>query len=85
MRNKKLFASRDRLGVRPFFYTQTGSQFVFASEIKAIFEHPDVPRQIDPLALSQLFTLWTTIPPRTMFRGIHELPPGHSLTLSEGR
>jgi asparagine synthase (glutamine-hydrolysing) len=85
VRNRKLFASRDRLGVRPFFYTQCGDQFVFASEIKAIFEHPEVPRQIDPHSLGQLFTLWTTIPPRTMFRGVQELPPGHSLTLSDGR
>lgn len=84
VRKRKLFASRDRLGVRPFFYTQAGSQFVFASEVKAIFEHPDVSRAIDPVALGQLFTLWTTIPPRTMFRGVQELPPGHSLTLSPG-
>jgi asparagine synthase (glutamine-hydrolysing) len=85
VRNQKLFASRDRLGVRPFFYTQAGSEFVFASEIKAIFEHPEVSRQIDPVALGQLFTLWTTIAPRTMFRGVHELPPGHSLTLADGQ
>ncbi|MBI3863117.1 MAG: asparagine synthase (glutamine-hydrolyzing) [Planctomycetia bacterium] len=84
VRNRKLFASRDRLGVRPFFYTQAGSQFLFASEIKALFENSDVSRQIDPVALAQLFTLWTTIPPRTMFQGVQELPPGHSLTLADG-
>src|SRR5438093_4247769 len=82
---RTLFLSRDRLGVRPLFYTQCGNEFLFASEIKALFAHPGVSRTIDPLGLDNVFTFWTTLAPRTIFKGIHELPPGHSLTWRDGR
>ncbi|MEX0715509.1 MAG: asparagine synthase (glutamine-hydrolyzing) [Planctomycetaceae bacterium] len=85
-RLQRLFASRDRLGVRPFFYTKTASgEFVFASEIKSLLAHPGVRAEIDPLALDEIFTTWATVPPRTIFRGIHELPPGCSLLLDRSR
>ncbi len=79
-RNKKeLFLARDRLGIRPLHYWTDGDSLVFASEIKALFVHPAIPRQIDPVACDQIFTFWTTLSPRTAFKGIHELPPGHYL------
>jgi asparagine synthase (glutamine-hydrolysing) len=81
---RKLFVSRDRMGVRPLFYAADAEKFVFASEIKAIFAHPGVSRELDFEALDEIFTFWCTIPPRTAFRGIHELPPGHSLVLQNG-
>jgi asparagine synthase (glutamine-hydrolysing) len=84
-RERTLFLSRDRLGVRPLFYTWANGQFLFASEVKSLLVHPDVRRDIDPLALDQLFTLWTTVPPRTIFRDIFELPPAHNLTVHEGQ
>jgi asparagine synthase (glutamine-hydrolysing) len=83
-RTRTLFLSRDRLGVRPLFYTQAGDEFVFASEIKALFAHPAVPRAIDPVGLDNVFTFWTTLAPRTVFRNVNELPPGHSLTWRDG-
>ena len=83
-REHTLFLSRDRLGVRPLFYTQAGAEFLFASEIKALFAHPAVSREIDPVGLDNVFTFWTTLAPRTMFKGIQELPPGHSLTWRDG-
>ena len=83
-REHTLFLSRDRLGVRPLFYTRCGAEFLFASEIKALFAHPGVSREIDPLGLDNIFTFWTTAAPRTIFKGIHELPPGHSLTWRDG-
>ncbi len=83
-RKRKLFLSRDRLGVRPLFYTVSNGVFIFASEIKSIFTHPDVSRQLDPEALDEVFTFWFTLPPRTPFKGIQELPPGNSLTLADG-
>lgn len=77
-RTEELFMARDRVGIRPLFYTETPQgALVFASEIKAILEHPDVHAQLDPIALAQIFTLWTTLTPRTAFANIHELPPGH--------
>jgi asparagine synthase (glutamine-hydrolysing) len=81
---RRLFLSRDRLGVRPLFYTQTGKTFLFGSEIKAIFANPVVSREIDFTGLDELFTYWCTIPPATLFRNVHELPPGHSMTVDAG-
>lgn len=83
-KQRRLFLSRDRLGVRPVFYTQTKNAFIFASEVKALFAHPDVARELDPIALAQIFTFWFTLPPRTMFKGVQELPPGCSLIFEQG-
>ncbi len=84
-KRERLFLSRDRLGVRPLFYARMKEGFGFASEIKSLLAIPSLPREIDPLALDQIFTFWVTIPPTTMFAGISELPPGHCLTLQEGK
>ncbi len=83
--DRKLFLSRDRAGVRPLFYTQTKDSFVFASEIKALFAVPDVRREFDPRGMDQTFTFWATIPPQTVFKDIFQLPPGHSLSVKNGR
>ena len=82
---RKLFLSRDRFGVRPLYYTQTGDHFLFASGIKALLACPEVESAIDLTALDQIFTFWVTVPPRTAFRGIKQLPPGHSLMIQDGR
>ena len=81
---KQLFLSRDRIGVRPLFYTVHDNKFLFASEIKSLLAYPGVPREIDHQALDQVFTFWTTLSPRTMFKGVSELPPGHSMTVANG-
>ena len=83
-RKKRLFLSRDRLGVRPLYYAWHDNCFVFASEIKSLLAYPGMTRQVDLLGLDQLFTLWCTLPPRTVFRGIHELPPANCLVVDEG-
>jgi asparagine synthase (glutamine-hydrolysing) len=83
-KRRHLFLSRDRLGVRPLFYTIVRNQFLFASEIKALFADPGVPRALDVMGLDQIFTFWSTVAPRTIFQGIHELPPGHSLVVDAG-
>jgi len=80
----RLFLSRDRLGIRPLFYTISDGAFIFGSEIKAIFAHPAVSRELDLNGLDQVFTFWHTVPPQTVFHGIRELPPAHSLTLEQG-
>jgi asparagine synthase (glutamine-hydrolysing) len=77
----RLFLSRDRIGVRPLFYHSDGERFAFASEIKAILGLSHVARSIDPLALDDVLTLWTVVPPKTPFSGVSELPPGHSLVV----
>jgi len=82
---EELFLARDRVGIRPLHYCQIGEKFLFASEIKALFLDPSVPREIDPTALFQIFTLWTTLTPKTVFKDIYELPPGHFMLLRQGR
>src|SRR5579872_231148 len=84
-KKRKLFLSRDRLGIRPVFYTVVDDTIIFGSEIKSLFAHPAVPRDLDLVGLDQIFTFWCTIPPRTVFKNIHELPPGHSLTFGDGQ
>jgi asparagine synthase (glutamine-hydrolysing) len=83
-KRRKLFLSRDRFGVRPLFYTQTGGKFIFASEIKAIFACTEVPRELDLRGLAQIFTFWVTVPPSTAFKNVLQLPPGNSLVVQDG-
>jgi asparagine synthase (glutamine-hydrolysing) len=84
-REKVLFLARDRVGILPLHYTLQEGRIIFASEIKSIFMDEDVTRKIDPIALDQIFTFWTTLPGRTAFKGIYELPPGHFLKVSDRR
>lgn len=76
-RDEELFLARDRMGIRPLHYAYHNNTFYFASEIKSIFAAGDVPRDIDPVALDQVFTFWATLPGRTAFRHVNELLPGH--------
>ena len=84
-RSRTLLLSRDRMGVRPLYYTVVERALLFASEIKALFADPRVSREIDPEAIDDTFTVWSPIAPRTPFKGVRELPPGHSLTWHDGR
>jgi asparagine synthase (glutamine-hydrolysing) len=73
-----LVLSRDRLGVRPLYICEHGGRLYFASEVKAIFAaEPGISRAWDPAGLDQVFTFWSTVPPRTVFAGVSELEPGH--------
>jgi asparagine synthase (glutamine-hydrolysing) len=78
-RTQALFLARDRVGIRPLFYTLVKGALIFGSEIKAILADPRVQVEIDPIALSQVFTFWSALTPRTIFRDIVELPPAHYL------
>ncbi len=83
-RKKELILVRDRVGIRPVFYTVKNKELYFASEIKAILEHPDIDAKISSQALSQIYTFWTTISPGTAFEDIYELPPGHYMIFKKG-
>jgi len=78
-RLKRFVAARDRMGVRPFFYAWRDGCLYFASEVKALLEVPGIDAELDPLALDQIFTVWFPIAPRTLFKGVMELPAGHRL------
>jgi asparagine synthase (glutamine-hydrolysing) len=78
-REHTLFLARDRLGVRPLFYTMQDARLIFGSEIKSIMAAGAVRREIDPSVLDQVFTFWSPLGPRTIFRDILEVPPGSYL------
>jgi asparagine synthase (glutamine-hydrolysing) len=78
---RRLFLARDRVGIRPLYYTLDGDTFRFASEVKSLFADPSLSRELDPEGIDQVFTFWTTVAPITPFRGVRELRPGHTLML----
>jgi asparagine synthase (glutamine-hydrolysing) len=83
-RNTSLFLARDRMGIRPLFYAAQADRLIFGSEVKAILAAPGVEAALDPEALRQVFTFWSVLAPRSSFRGICELPPGHYLLARDG-
>jgi asparagine synthase (glutamine-hydrolysing) len=84
LRKRRLVLARDRVGIRPLFYTTAGNRLLFGSEIKALFAVPDVARRLNLRGLAQTFTFWAAQDPSTIFEGILSLPPGHILTISAG-
>jgi asparagine synthase (glutamine-hydrolysing) len=82
-RAQRLVLSRDRLGVRPLYFARLPTGLRFASEVKSIFADPAVDRAFDPAGLGQTFTYWSTVAPRTVFRGIEQLEPGHYAILDD--
>lgn len=80
-RERRLVLSRDRMGVRPLFYTRDSRRLAFASEVKALMADPAVPRALDPTGLDEVLTYWSTVAPRTIFRGIEQLEPGYVAVL----
>ena len=84
-REKTLFAARDRLGVKPFYYVNWADGLAFASEIKGLLQLPDVPRELNREALPKYLTFLWVPDPDTLFRGIKKLPPGHKLVWRDGR
>ena len=80
-RNKELFCARDFFGIKPFYYTQQQGQFIFASEIKSILEHPAYHRELNREALEQYLCFQFSALPETLFKGVFKLPPAHCLTV----
>jgi asparagine synthase (glutamine-hydrolysing) len=76
-KRRELFLARDHLGVKPLYYALLNHRFLFASEIKALIQANDCPREVDLESLGQLFSLRFVPSPRTLFRSIRKLPPGH--------
>ncbi|MEW6299074.1 MAG: asparagine synthase (glutamine-hydrolyzing) [Thermodesulfobacteriota bacterium] len=79
-RRRRLFAARDRLGQKPFFFARRGRELFFASEIKALLALDPSLAEVDRAALDQYLTLRLIAPPRTMFRRVRKLAPAHCLT-----
>jgi asparagine synthase (glutamine-hydrolysing) len=74
---QRLVGARDRLGIKPFYYYWDGTLFAFASEIKALLEHPDIPAAPEELVIPEYLAFGYVSGEQTMFRGIRKLMPGH--------
>ena len=83
-RRRRLFLARDRLGIKPLYHTMHDGTFLFASEIKAILQWPGIPREVDPVSLREYLRLRYVPAPRTMFKQISKLQPGHALIVENG-
>ena len=81
---RRLVLARDRVGIRPLFYTLAQGRFCFASEVKALLALPGVAARISAKALAEIFTFWAVQPPATVFEGIWSLPPGCLMTVVAG-
>ncbi len=79
---RRLWLVRDRLGVKPLFYSINGDTFLFGSEIKAVLAHPAIQPRIDFDALSLYLSLSYVPAPYTLFKGVRQLLPGEFLTIS---
>jgi asparagine synthase (glutamine-hydrolysing) len=84
-RRKRMLLARDHFGVNPLYFTTVDGLFLFASEVKALFQHPAVPRGVDLVGLDQILSLPGLVSPRTLFAGIESLEPGHCLLVEDGR
>jgi asparagine synthase (glutamine-hydrolysing) len=84
-KRRRLFLVRDRLGIKPVYYYAGKDVFVFASEIKSLLQHPQVPREVDPKAVDLYTTLRYVPGPRTMFKNIFKLQAGHWMSVEKGQ
>lgn len=83
-KREQLFIGRDRLGVKPLFFTEHHKGLIFASEIKAILAHPEMKTELDSEGLADIFGLGPSRSPGSgVFKGIKELRPAHALTFSK--
>lgn len=83
LKKKVVFASRDRFGIKPFYYFHNNNHFVFSSEIKAFFELPFVSASVKAEHFSEFITFGTLSKPHhELFSAINQVPPGHNLIYS---
>lgn len=82
---RRLFVARDGFGVKPFYYAEAASGFVFASELKALLQERSIPRAIDAQAVLNYITYLWCPAPRTMLESVKKLKPGFAMVVEEGR
>ncbi len=83
--NKEFFLARDRVGIKPLFYTMTDDGIVFGSEIKSLLEIESVAKQVNPKLIDSYMSVGYCPTNETLFKGIYKLEPGHSLTIKDGQ
>lgn len=81
-RRQVLFGARDRLGIKPFYYSSDGVRFAFASEVKSLMQVPGTPRELDPAAVGEFLLRRYIVAPHTVLKGVYKLPPGHTVLVT---
>lgn len=84
-RRQRLFLARDRLGIKPLYYWWNGTTLAFASEIKALFAHPEIAARLNESAIPEYVAFGYTSAEETLFAGVRKLMPGHFLWLDASR
>jgi len=84
-RKQRLLLARDRLGLKPLFFSRDANRVLFASESKAILADPTFVRRTNPIALEDYLCFGMIVGPRSIYSGIEQLPPGHTLAIEAGR
>jgi asparagine synthase (glutamine-hydrolysing) len=84
-RRKLLLLARDRVGIKPLYYVNTGKALLFASEIKSLLVDPTVRREVNSRAIDRFLTYYYLPGNETLFRDIYKLEPGHYMTVRNGR
>lgn len=79
-----VFGARDMFGIKPFYYTETENSFIFGSEIKAFFAHPEFEKQLNEQALAHYLSFQYSPTEETFFKGVYKLPPAHYFTFKNG-
>ncbi len=81
-RSKRVFMTRDRLGIKPLFYAPVGEKTIlFGSELKALTSHPDFVKNLRPKSMEDYFSLGYVAEPNTIYKNVFRLEPGHSITI----
>jgi asparagine synthase (glutamine-hydrolysing) len=83
-RTQTLLLARDRVGIKPLYYTNTGKALVFGSEIKSVIADPAIVRRVNPRAIDRFITYYYLPGNETLLQGIYKLRPGHYLTVNRG-
>jgi len=83
-KNSRLFLARDPMGIKPLYYAQAGSYFLFASEVRSLLSTGLVPRRIESAGLTNYLTFGSAYDPLTLIEGIKALPAGHTLIWEQG-
>jgi asparagine synthase (glutamine-hydrolysing) len=84
-RRRSLLLARDRLGIKPLYYAEVGGRLLFASELKAILQLPEVERRLNWRAVSHVFSFLSTPATESIVDGVKKLEPGHTLTAAAGQ
>ncbi|MDD6478558.1 MAG: asparagine synthase (glutamine-hydrolyzing) [Oscillospiraceae bacterium] len=84
-KDKSIFGARDMFGIKPFYYTEMKSSFIFGSEIKAFLDHPDFEKELNEDALGHYLSFQYSPTEETFFKNVYKLPPAHYFTYKDGK